>query len=234
VSDYLLHLVGRVLGTQDVLRPVLLSLFEAAAFGEVSVESEPAAQAATPDAPMTVARSQAIRQVHGIQTSVQADDRHAEPLREQTEVLETRVPQVQPPVELPTAQLPRAIVEVISRHEREELFERSIVEQHARELHEIVTAHAAIPPGSGVAPAARLVGALGVETRRVVAPLRRTDPRSAPEMVSGLPDVRISIGRVEVRAVLPTPDAPRVRREAAPAEGRPLGEYLAERGGQRR
>src|SRR5262249_38104515 len=72
------------------------------------------------------------------------------------------------------------------------------------------------------------------ETRRVVAPLRRTDPLSAPEMVSGPPDVRISIGRVEVRAVLPTPDAPRVRRGGAPAEGRPLGECLGERGGQRR
>lgn len=233
MSDYLVHLVGRVLGTQDVLQPVLPSVFEPAASGEVSVESEPAAPDATPDQPIAVTRPRGIPPVHGIHRSVQPEARRAEPSPRRTEVLETRVDQVQRLVELPTPQVPRAIVEVITRHEREELFERSILEQHARELHELVSVQQSVPPG--MSPAARPAPTLpAAETRRVVAPMRRTAAVSAPDVVSGPPDVRISIGRVEVRAVLPAVDGRTVRREASPAEGKPLGEYLAERGGQRR
>ncbi|GAA0764043.1 hypothetical protein GCM10009107_49700 [Ideonella azotifigens] len=85
-------------------------------------------------------------------------------------------------------------------------------------------AHAATPPRLALPPA--------LSPRNAARRQAATAPQPAPRaVVPELPPIKVTIGRIEVRAVTGAPSTPRSTTSAAPRLS--LDQYLRNRGGQR-
>jgi hypothetical protein len=127
-------------------------------------------------------------------------------------------------------------VDVVVRQEWVELRENPVLDRHTRELREIVTEPRPAPPGLTLSLAAP-ASAISTRTRQAAAtpdvPHGQT-PRQEATTIAAEPHVRISIGRVDVRAVTPNAPAERARPTKRPAEAMSLQDYLKERDGRHR
>jgi hypothetical protein len=236
VTDYLNHLIGRVLRTHAMLEPVLPSMFEPAPFTDLLTETEAEAEAppgpASPHIASVVTAQSALMppvadKALTPSTPPPTDVADAEVIRGREVVLEAgRVITPESPY-----------VQVVVRRERVDFFERSAVEQHMRELRELVTERPAQPPGIPHTPSApaRQPTAHPTLAAPMASPLRHRPRREALNDSGTKPEVRISIGRVDVRAVIPSATPPpHPRATARPADAMSLQTYLADRDGRRR
>jgi hypothetical protein len=237
MTDYLSHLVARVLRTKPVLEPVVPSLFEPVGLAEVAMESEITAD--------TVPRA-VLLQSPVVRAGLQLMGDHTEPI-----IATPRVPVAESIVHThevvheaqATAAAAPPISEAVIRQQTLELHERSFVEQHTRELRELFI-EPRVPPAAPPAAWRSTVDVPRTQPRRdprVASTAgrvhsRRLEGLPATSPASAEPEVRITIGRVDVRAVLPpTPaDASRTTPSPRATQAMPLEDYLRQKDGGRR
>lgn len=237
MTDYLSHLVARVLRTQPVLEPVVPSLFEPLGLGEVEIETEATRGAperpALAVAPIALAESTTFHE-HA-EAPAGATPRPHVPSRIETHdiVHEPRA----------TATAPTHVVEAVIQQQSIELHERSITEQHSRELRALsIEPH--VPPAAARVVQRPTVSVPLARARRdspvpsAVGPVqsRRAEGRQQTIHTVVEPEVQITIGRVDVRAVMPPPpvDASRATEPARASPAMPLEDYLRQKDGGRR
>lgn len=232
MSDYLNGVVSRALNLEPVVRPVTPSIFEsgvASGFVETAI---------APDArPAPAKQLEQLAPVKHL-TILPAPPRanvavHAIPeLRIEREIL--REPRVETAVILPA--------EDVTELRREVVEHASVIERHTRELRETelreLVVETVSPPGAAVKlEAAEPKPASAPMTPRAATPMAMNPPlrpaalRPVEEPSDEQPTVRVTIGRVEVRAVFPA-SAPPSQPKSRTTPVMPLEEYL--RQGNRR
>lgn len=231
MSDYLSGIISRALHLEAPVRPVVPSIFEtpvSGVLGEMQVETEaytpaPAARPAKPSA-ATAGQAEIASEIPAESRGVRPG---ATPIGPTEPVLfrEVRVETTRPEAAVPPVE--RHVVEHVA------YTERVLRERHEVELRELVreaapppAAPIAVPVRAPVEAAARHVAAAPAA---VVSPVQAV--RAAPITPAAEPapepeaSVRVTIGRVEVRAVFPQ-SAPVVAEKQRPAPVMPLEEYL--------
>jgi hypothetical protein len=226
VSDYLTDLVARTLHLEPMVRPVLPSLFQpgpSASFVETeSVRPAPERRESVMEAPASIRQTGERPE---LRENVEAPVRVVRERHIETSEIRER--------ELASPAPPLPVRETVTRQESlEKRIESSVIERHTRELREI-TVRTETPPGAPVKREA-------VAAQSPAAPLSMPAPQARPNPIqrplagrrseeqrdAEQPAVSVTIGRVEVRAVFPTPAAapPRTKSPAKPVM--PLDEYL--------
>lgn len=227
MSDYLSGIVSRALQLEPAVRPVVPSMFETASgggFGEVQVETEAftSVSAARP-----VMRPSAIAQTDEVAAEIAPQSREVRPAAP-TEPALTREVRVE-------TTRSEATVPAVERHVIEHITatEKLVRERHEFELRELVRETVA-PPAAPITPAVRAAAETVARPVTAVPAVVTPAPRPArPGIVAPSAEpapepeasVRVTIGRVEVRAVFPQ-GAPAAAEKQRSAPVMPLEEYL--------
>jgi hypothetical protein len=230
VSDYLSDLVARTFDLESAVRPLLSSIFEPASIPHVAETEQVAKAPAVGAAPAKTADSP----VRGAQPAPQPRAQATEPSASSREVSVEIETEKQPAREQVKPMPAETVVATEVRREIVERVDRSMIERHTRELREIAI-ESSPPPG---APAGRPdmaaqrlvppVPAIPMIPVSPVNPAGRAPPVGQPELPAEEPSaVRVTIGRVEVRAIFP-PAATLPKPKSPPAPAVSLEEYLKE------
>ena len=224
MSDYLSSLVARALNLEPVVRPVVPSIFENGAASEF-VETAVAPEAR----PMRTLQREDVDVVQHRMTEAPpradaAADSTPDTLVKQETVRELRIE---------TAALPSVVVPEVRR---EVVEHTEVVDRHTRELRETelreLVIETVIPPGVPVKleaaeprSASAPMGPRPVVPAAMVPAARPAALRPVEEPADEQASVRVTIGRVEVRAVFPA-SAPASQPKSKTAPVMPLEEYL--------
>jgi hypothetical protein len=226
VSDYLSGVVARALNLEPVVRPVTPSIFEsAAASGFVETVIAPEARPA-PAKQLEQVEPVKHRSILPAPPRVDAVA-HAKPER-RVESETVREPRIETSVIPPAADVTELRREVVEH--------ATVIERHTRELRETelreLVVETVSPPGAPVKlqaaepkSASAPIAPRAVVPTAIHPPVRPAARQPIEEPADEQPTVRVTIGRVEVRAVFPA-SAPALQPKSRTAQVMPLEEYL--------